>query len=154
MKKDSHWRRGASAPRPKGESYVEDNKDAPSILKSIVGDNQNSTIEDLQHYQSNYTFHSIAPCPENLAADANEVKYTSLQVPNARVFTLDNFLSNAECDYFLDTLKEMKFDSLANEYPEKYRNNQRYDDSCYATVIVLTLVYLTFFSRQFFSQFL
>ena len=76
------------------------------------------------HYQANYTFHTITP-PPSAGAPAN-VEYTSYQVPNARVFSLKNFLSNEECDYFLNTLQSLKFDSLANEYPVQYRNNERY----------------------------
>jgi len=80
------------------------------------------------HYQANYKLHDIEPPPATASITlpaVPSIKYTSYEVPNARVFTLENFLSNEECDYFMAQITKLKFESLANEYPVEYRNNER-----------------------------
>lgn len=81
-------------------------------------------MQNLPLYQSNYKFHDISP-PNNASLNRN-MSVNKHAVPGARVFSLDNFLSNEECDYFIAQAEQCGFESLLNEYPEKYRNNERY----------------------------
>lgn len=80
-------------------------------------------VELKPHYQEAYKFANIAPYDQQFEKLAT---YKEIPVPMARVFELDDFFSAEECQYYIQEAEKSGFESLSTEYPEEYRNNQRF----------------------------
>lgn len=79
-----------------------------------------------KHYQSAYKFVSIEPYSEAIpTGEPTTCKHLD-HVPQARVLQLSNFFSAQECQYYISEAENFGFESLSNEYPAEYRNNQRH----------------------------
>src|SRR5690242_3439099 len=48
-----------------------------------------------------------------------------VSLPGSRIFVLDNFLTQADCEYFIKQSKKIGYSSLTPEFQEEYRNNKR-----------------------------
>lgn len=77
-----------------------------------------------QHYQAAYKFANIAPHESKY--ENQLAAYTEITVPLARVFELNEFFTANECQYYIQEAEKTGFESLSAEYPEEYRNNERY----------------------------
>lgn len=91
-------------------------KDAPAL------DEKPTIAVSLPKYQAKYKFVNIAPI--NSKMDDLGV-YKPIHVPHARVFEIEKFFSEQECDYYLQQAEKEGFEALATEYPPEYRNNER-----------------------------
>ena len=72
-----------------------------------------------------YNFHYLA-LPPNGNETANQPIKQAINVPGARCFTIDNFLTADECNYFIKQTEALGYETLKKEYPAEYRDNERY----------------------------
>lgn len=79
-----------------------------------------------QHYQSAYKFANIQPFGTPLPPPSSNACHSINHVPRGRVFELDQFFTAQECAYYIEQAEAAGFESISQEYPPEYRNNQRY----------------------------
>lgn len=77
-------------------------------------------------YQQDYKFANIAPYGTVAVPPQKQHFEHHDKIYHGRVFTLESFFSPEECQYYIAQAESAGFESLNQEYPEEYRNNQRH----------------------------
>ncbi|RUS17637.1 hypothetical protein BC937DRAFT_89693 [Endogone sp. FLAS-F59071] len=63
----------------------------------------------------------VAPVSGKNPASLN-ITRKDLNIPGARCWVLDNFLSRFECEHYIDAAEKLGYESIESEYPKGYRD--------------------------------